>query len=794
MEVTLSATFITVLLALTQLQNVQSAEVMCREQQEVCMCDKGETECEFTLTVEELQTFTSYEIVDDIELTRGIAGSTYFANSSGYIPTIPPDTPIFGPNRPCSLRDPIVNLEDFLADCSIPMTVDGETFRLFVAVNGRIPSPTLIVDEGALVRVRVQNKLTSEGITIHWHGMHQRDTPWMDGVGFISQAPITPGAYFDYVFKATPAGTHWYHSHVGAQRTDGLFGALVVRETVNTLDDVRAALVMTGSNSYGEIIDLPGEHTLTLFDWQREASLDLFVRINPALCFYYHGDNADSKPIGDVPTRADATSSRFYIPTFGPDSTEVGPIPYWSGLINGRGIHSEFTPAPLSVFQVSANRAYRFRIIGAQSVYAYSFSIDGHKLRVIATDGHFIQPVDVDYLIVHSGERYDFVIETFGKNLQNYWMRATTLEENLGAGVEHSARAILTYGNDTNIDWRNYAALVTSSDHECTPTACCNVLNCPFRNYSPNSGRSCLNFTDLVPLSPIQVSSSPCSNCTLFFNFGFEGASSTSAINGRNFQLPVTPYQTNCGQYNEDKEDCSRCTRDSTNPLDCRCIHVKSIMNSEVFDENTAKIQLMVFSAVGVKKLREFAHPVHLHGHSFHVLHVGYGNYSDTNALVDPSPDVTCNGDISCREPNWTAGMPNEVRTAIRDIKYRILKDTVNVPAGGYVAVAFRADNPGYWFLHCHIEVHQLEGMGVLIEEYSSNHHKAPPKGIDKVGHFRWEISNYRNFIQKGETCKEMNNETCDPGRGNGAATATVVLNVGVIVLSSLIVILAVYY
>ncbi len=393
MEATLSAAFIIVLFALTQLQNVQSAKVTCRQQQEVCMCDKNETECEFNLTVEELQTFTSYEIVDDIELTKGIAGSTYFANSSdGYIPTIPPDMtdmPIFGPNRPCSLRDPIINLKDFPDNCSIPMTVDGKTFRLFVAVNGRIPGPTLIVDKDAIVRVRVQNKLTSEGVTIHWHGMHQKGTPWMDGVGFISQAPITPGAYFDYVFKATPAGTHWYHSHVGAQRTDGLFGALVVRETTNQLDDVRAALLMTGSNSYGEIIDLPGNHTLTLLDWQREASLDLFIRINPALCFYYRGDNADSKPIGDVPTRTDATKkradgtfSRFYTPTLGPDSTEVGPIPYWSGLINGRGIHNESTP--LSVFQVSANRAYRFRIIGAQSVYAYSFSIDGHKLRVIA--------------------------------------------------------------------------------------------------------------------------------------------------------------------------------------------------------------------------------------------------------------------------------------------------------------------------------------------------------------------------------------------------------------------------
>ena len=87
---------------------------------------------------------------------------------------------------------------------------------------------------------------------------------------------------------------------------------------------------------------------------------------------------------------------------------------------------------------------YRFRIIGAQSLYAYKFSIDSHKLRVIATDGHFIEPVEVDYIIVHSGERYDFILETYDddSNGDAFWIRATTLET-IQQDREHSARAIL---------------------------------------------------------------------------------------------------------------------------------------------------------------------------------------------------------------------------------------------------------------------------------------------------------------------------------------------------------------
>ena len=37
-----------------------------------------------------------------------------------------------------------------------------------------------------------------------------------------------PGSEFVYEFKATPAGTHWYHSHVGVQYGNGLFGPLIV--------------------------------------------------------------------------------------------------------------------------------------------------------------------------------------------------------------------------------------------------------------------------------------------------------------------------------------------------------------------------------------------------------------------------------------------------------------------------------------------------------------------------------------------------------------------------------------
>lgn len=691
-----------------QLSTVESIPVPCVDQQEFCTCPQGsDVVCEFKLEIEELQTFTSYVIKNKDLLSRGTPGDTYFLDSTGFHPAVPndPELPEYGQ---CYFNDTstvnVVFDGDFTRPektCSVPMTVDGVTYRRYIAVNGRIPGPTLIMTEGQIAKITVVNRLTSEAVTVHWHGMHQKDTPWMDGVGFVSQSPIDAGATFDYIFNATPAGSHWYHSHVGAQRTDGLFGALIVREKGNFFRDVVAPLLVRNpAEPYQTIYDIPSEHTLTLLDWQREASLDLFVKIHSTLGFY------PNNAIDRVPT----TRDNLYRPrTEGPDGIEVGPVPYWSGLINGRGKLNDTVSAPLgplSVFTVTRDSAYRFRVIGAQSLYAYSFSIDDHKLRVIATDGHFVNPVEVDFIIVHSGERYDFVVSSYNQpqNMAMFWIRAETLEANLTR--QHSALAILNYGNtnEHNIDWRTGYSQVTSSPTECSATNQCTVLNCPFGVYRESAYKTCLHLTTLTPLFPLNAEKLPkfnttsdCTDCLKFFNFGFEGESTTSAINGKNFQLPVVPYQTNCGQYDSDREDpnidtCTECQRlqpKGQDPVDCKCINVEQIVQDEWFDPNTEpKTVMMVFSAVGEGNLRDFAHPIHLHGHSFHVLYIGHGTYSN-GVLVNNSQDVVCNGDELCMKPNWAGGaMPEAVINAamgeggrIKDTLIR--KDTVIVPAVG---------------------------------------------------------------------------------------------------------------
>lgn len=65
--------------------------------------------------------------------------------------------------------------------------------------------------------------------SVHWHGQRQTGSSWADGVAGVSQRPIPPGGTFRYRFKAQPAGTFWYHSHVGQQTEDGLHGPLIIK-------------------------------------------------------------------------------------------------------------------------------------------------------------------------------------------------------------------------------------------------------------------------------------------------------------------------------------------------------------------------------------------------------------------------------------------------------------------------------------------------------------------------------------------------------------------------------------
>lgn len=49
--------------------------------------------------------------------------------------------------------------------------------------------------------------------------------------------------------------------------------------------------------------------------------------------------------------------------------------------------------------------------------------IEDHNFTIIATEVSFVKPKVIDSLFFLSGERYDFVINTNGHDVRDYWIR-----------------------------------------------------------------------------------------------------------------------------------------------------------------------------------------------------------------------------------------------------------------------------------------------------------------------------------------------------------------------------------
>jgi FtsP/CotA-like multicopper oxidase with cupredoxin domain len=119
--------------------------------------------------------------------------------------------------------------------------------------NGIVPGPEIRVKEGDRVRMIVKNELP-ESTAVHFHGLELPNA--MDGVPFITQPPIKPGASFTYEFTVPNAGSHMYHSHHNAAKQVGMgmLGAFIVeprKKTSHDNVDVDYVMILNdGSHGY----------------------------------------------------------------------------------------------------------------------------------------------------------------------------------------------------------------------------------------------------------------------------------------------------------------------------------------------------------------------------------------------------------------------------------------------------------------------------------------------------------------------------------------------------------------
>ncbi|CAF1238781.1 unnamed protein product [Didymodactylos carnosus] len=252
-------------------------------------------------------------------------------------------------------------------------------------INGQFPGPEIRASYGDILIINVFNKLESEDLTIHFHGLFMNNTPHLDGVPYISQSPIKPNASFTHVFRVQLVGTFFYHSHVGLQAVT-VFGALILENKL--------------SQSLSDIV-------LMLSDW-------------------WHTDRLIQE-------------EGLLSPTF----TFVGEPK--SILLNGKTMYNSSYNCShgYHVINVARNQTYRLRIIGATTLATLNFAIAGHTLTIIEVDGNYVKPLEVSYLEVASGQRYSVLLVT-NNTTDNYYMFA---DVRWRRNIAHNGIGILHYEN-----------------------------------------------------------------------------------------------------------------------------------------------------------------------------------------------------------------------------------------------------------------------------------------------------------------------------------------------------------
>jgi len=262
-------------------------------------------------------------------------------------------------------------------------TTNQTITRVGSFINHQMPGPTVECMLGDELEITIYNKMPTSGTTIHFHGQHQKHTHFYDGVHGLSQCDIPPSSSFTYKFKAEPAGTHMYHSHLPYQYGDGIFGGMIVHDPQDPFRDMYSEELLIGLN-----------------DWPLSISDETFQLV---------------------------AKSRF----------DKWPLAYATSFINGKDQNNP------EIFSISQGSTYRLRFYQIGTEYSHRVQLANHRFTVISVDGSYVQPTEVDFIQLHPGYRVDALV-TFDQPPSTYELRALVFDYT-NSETEYYTSALFQY-------------------------------------------------------------------------------------------------------------------------------------------------------------------------------------------------------------------------------------------------------------------------------------------------------------------------------------------------------------
>ncbi|MFS7976900.1 putative laccase [Helianthus anomalus] len=345
---------------------------------------------------------------------------------------------------------------------------------------------------------------------------------------------------------------------------------------------------------------------------------------------------------------------------------------------------------------VENGKSYMLRIINAALNEELFFKIAGHKLTVVEVDATYVKPFTTDTIVIAPGQTTNAII-TATKSSGKFMMAASPFMDSPIAVDNKTATATLHYTGTLST---TSTTLTIPPPQNSTATA----------NNFIDSLRS-LNSKKFPANVPLKIDHS------LYFTVGLginkcpsckagNGSRVVASINNVTFVMPTTAllqahYFNKKGVFTTDFPGNPPVSFNYTGAPPANLATSSGTKVYRLKYNSTVQLVLQDTSIISPEN-----HPVHLHGFNFFAVGKGLGNY---NPKVDPN--------------NFNLVDPVE-------------RNTIGVPSGGWVAIRFRADNPGVWFMHCHLEVHTTWGlkMAFLVDNGSGPNESIlqPPKDLPK--------------------------------------------------------------
>ncbi|KAF3453180.1 hypothetical protein FNV43_RR03618 [Rhamnella rubrinervis] len=338
--------------------------------------------------------------------------------------------------------------------------------------------------------------------------------------------------------------------------------------------------------------------------------------------------------------------------------------------------------------KVKPEKIYLIRLINAVLNDELFFNIANHTLKVVEADAIYVKPFETDTLLIAPGQTTNVLLKT-KPNFPNatFFMTARPYFTGLGTFDNSTVAGILEYEHPSKTSHSTLSMKKLPLFRPALPA----LNDTTFATKFTARLRSLANakFPAKVPQNvdkhfffTVGLGTNPCNNQHNQTCQGPNGTMFAASVNNVSFNLPNTAllqshyFGKSFGVYSSNFPSSPLVPFNYTGTPPNNTM-VSNGTELVVLPFNTiVELVMQDTSILGAE-----SHPLHLHGFNFFVVGQGFGNFDQNK---DPA--------------NFNLVDPIE-------------RNTVGVPSGGWVAIRFLADNPGVWFMHCHLEIHTSWGL-----------------------------------------------------------------------------------